>query len=50
MKKSQIWLSKMGFGPTFIFAPFAEAGKKPQRRLTPVVDWLDRLIGPGGFL
>ncbi len=40
----------MGFGPTFIFAPFAETGKKPQQGLTPVVDWLDRLIGPGGLL
>ncbi len=40
----------MDFCPTFIFAPFAEAGKKPQQSLTPVVDWLDRLIGPDGLL
>jgi hypothetical protein len=33
-----------------IFAQFAEAGKKAQQSLTPAVDWLDSLIGPGEFL
>ncbi len=33
-----------------IFLWDAEAGKKEQQSLTPAVDWLDSLIGPGGLL
>jgi hypothetical protein len=43
-----VWLSKMVWHN--IFAPDAETGKRHKESLTPAVDWLDALIGPGGLL
>jgi hypothetical protein len=43
-----VWLSKMVWHN--IFAPDAETGKRHRESLTPAVDWLNALIGPGGLL
>ncbi len=43
-----VWLKKNGFGPAFWHSLLRL--EKAQPRLTPAVDWLNDLIGPGGLL
>jgi hypothetical protein len=48
MKKRQnmlVWLSKMVFGPAFLHRML----RLVKQSLTPAVDWLNSLIGPGGL-
>jgi hypothetical protein len=51
MKKSQnvlVWLSKMVLVQHFWSG--CQGWQQAQQSLTPAVDWLDGLIGPGGLL
>jgi hypothetical protein len=43
-----VWLSKMVFTQHFYTGCWG--WQKAQQSLTPAVDWLDGLIGPGGLL
>jgi hypothetical protein len=49
-KVETCWFGSVKWLQPSIFPQDVEVGKRKQQSLTPAVDWLDSLIGPGGLL